>query len=117
MFFIRDTFPHIAYFILFAAGVGVPLIMSIGYLHYKKAFKSEADILTKENPYNTKIAIPVQLALVQYLKRKASSVQELEELQELESYIAHISKGGRLDESWRSDTGKERTNESIQNTT
>jgi len=117
MFFIRDAFPHIAYFILFAAGVGVPAIMAIGYLHYKKAYKSEADILTKQNPYNTKINIPVQLALIQYLKRHASTIKEQDELQELESYILHISNGGGLDEDWRNDSGKERTNESIQNTT
>jgi hypothetical protein len=109
IFLIRDTFPHIAIFVLFAVGIGGPLVVLIGWLHYKKAYKSEADIMTRQNPFNTKIMMPAMLALVRHLKEKSYTKEEAQELSNLESYIAHISNGGKLDQNWNSDPSKKRT--------
>ncbi|NIN03675.1 MAG: hypothetical protein GTO44_09975 [Hydrotalea flava] len=108
IFFIRDVFPHIAIFVIVAVGIGGPLVVFIGWLHYKKAFKSEADIMTRQNPFNTNIMMPVMLHLVRHLKEKSYTKTEQNDLAKLESYILHISNGGKLDQSWNSDPSKER---------
>ncbi|NIQ14703.1 MAG: hypothetical protein GTO02_09980 [Candidatus Dadabacteria bacterium] len=103
VFVIRDVFPHIAFFIIAAVGVGGPLVIFIGWLHYKKAFKSEADIMTRQNPFNTKIMIPTMLALVNYMRKNTTSYSDYQELVKLQKYIEHIEKGGKLDSNWNSD--------------
>jgi len=109
IFLIRDVFPHIAYFVIAAVGIGGPLVILIGYLHYKKAYKSESDILVRNNPFNTNIMLPTMLALVKHLKEKSYTKEDQEELANLESYIQHISRGGKLDQNWHSDPSKKRT--------
>lgn len=47
---IRIIFPHFFYFAGFAIAVGVPLLIIIGWTHYKKSYKSEAEILFENNP-------------------------------------------------------------------
>ena len=109
IFIIRDIFPHIAWFVVTAVLIGGPLVILIGWLHYKKAYKSEADIVVMNNPFNTKIMLPTMLALVKHLKEKSYTKEEAQELSNLESYIQHISNGGKLDQNWNSDPSKKRT--------
>lgn len=55
IFFIRDTFPHILIFVLFAVTVALPIVILVGYVHYRRAYKSEAQVLYENNPFHYKL--------------------------------------------------------------
>jgi len=66
-----SLFPTFTHYVLLAAVFGVPLLIFVGYLHWKKtgAYRSEADIWIESNPYmrrmlfNTEKIIPLQIKL------------------------------------------------------
>ncbi len=65
---VRWAFPHFAYFVLFTIGVGVPMLVGIGYYHYKKhQYGTHAYIEWNKNPYQ-KITLQVLLQMIQELK-------------------------------------------------
>lgn len=64
IFAIRDTFPHFAVFVGFALAVMVPSLIIIGYFHYRRAYKSEAQVLIEKNPYYFKLPPGHQLEVV-----------------------------------------------------
>ena len=45
-------FPNFIQYVLIVSGIGTPLLILVGYAHYKrsKAFKSEVDIIVETNP-------------------------------------------------------------------
>src|SRR5579864_5276595 len=54
---LKQIFPSFVEYLLFMAMIGVPLLIGIGYVHYKRsrAFHAEADITTESNPYFYKL--------------------------------------------------------------
>jgi len=56
--FLKELFPSFLSYFLTMAGVGIPLLIIIGYIHFKKshAYTSEADITIESNPYYFKLA-------------------------------------------------------------
>ena len=90
---INWMFPTFFHYIVVVCGLGVPLLIIVGYVHYKRtaARKAEVDISYETDAYkartlvNTEIAITLNMKLLDMIM-KISKKQELsdEEYQELE---------------------------------
>ena len=50
---LKTIFPSFEVYIVTIVSIGIPLLVLIGYSHYKRtvAFKSEVDVQTESNPY------------------------------------------------------------------
>ena len=82
-------------YIIIIVGIGVPLLIGIGYAHFKrtKAFKSEIDVMIESNPYqrrntvNNEINLRVNLQLIKLLTKLVNNekldLSELENLKKL----------------------------------
>jgi len=85
-------FPNFIQYVVIISGIGVPVLVAIGYVHYKrsKAFKSEVDIIVETNPYqrrtivNTELLLETNLKLMEFLvrlsKNEKINEQEIKEL-------------------------------------
>jgi len=61
-------FPTFLHYILILSFTGIPILIIVGYAHYKKspAFKAEADINIEANPHFRRILINTELLLDSY---------------------------------------------------
>ena len=98
-------FPTFIQYVVIISGIGVPVLVAIGYIHYKrsKAFKSEVDIIVETNPYqrrtivNTELLLETNLKLMEFLIRLSKdekiNEQEIKELVEKNKTLSeHIQK-------------------------
>ena len=98
-------FPTFEQYILIAALIGVPLLVSVGYAHYKKtpSYRAEADVWMESNPYQARDLVNSELTLELNMKMtdlllKLSSKQEVkeEEMNEIKALqkklFEHIAK-------------------------
>ena len=99
---LKAIFPSFEIYVLLIVSIGFPILIAIGYVHYKrsKARKAEVDILVETNPYimrtlvNTDIVLILTLKLTEILKSvdddniPKESLDELTKIQnELEKFI------------------------------
>ena len=69
--FLKDVFPSFIHYIAIVVLIGIPLLVLVGYAHYKRtaSFKAEADIHIEANPHlrriltNTEIMLSMSLQL------------------------------------------------------
>ena len=90
---INWMFPTFFHYIVIVCSIGIPLLITVGYVHYKRtaARKAEVDISYETDAYkartlvNTEIAITLNMKLLDMIM-KISKKQELsaEDYQELE---------------------------------
>ena len=94
-------FPNFFQYILIISSIGVPLLIIVGYVHYKRtvAFKSEIDIVLESNPYQRRNVVNISLILESILRTnqlllKLSKNEKLSETEvgEINSKIDEISK-------------------------
>ena len=94
-------FPNFFQYILIISTIGVPLLIIVGYVHYKRtvAFKSEIDIVLESNPYQRRNVVNISLILESILRTnqlllKLSKNEKLSETEvgEINSKIDEISK-------------------------
>ena len=98
-------FPTFIQYVVIISGIGVPVLVAIGYIHYKrsKAFKSEVDIIVETNPYqrrtivNTELLLETNLKLMEFLvrlsKNEKINEQEIKDLIEKNKEISeHVEK-------------------------
>ena len=98
-------FPTFFHYVVIVACVGVPVLVLVGYIHYKrsKSFRAEADILIETNPHirrilqNTEVLLPSYLKLTEIMlklsENKKLTDKELEEVSKLQKYLSrHIDK-------------------------
>ena len=83
---LKEIFPSFLQYIVIVSMVGVPLLVLIGYAHFKKtpSYKAEADISIEANPHwrriliNTEVLLPAYAALLE-LVVKLSKNEKLSE--------------------------------------
>ena len=94
-------FPTFLQYILIISAIGVPLLIIVGYIHYKRtlAFKSEIDVTMESNPYQRRNIVNITLILESIMKTnqlllKLSKNEKLSETEigEINSKIDEISK-------------------------
>ena len=93
-------FPTFIQYVVIVVSIGIPLLVIIGYIHYKRtiAFKSEADVMVESNPYqrrnvvnntiNTEISIKNLELLLKLSKKEPITDEDLKSATELyEKYL------------------------------
>ena len=102
---LKEIFPSFEHYVLIIVLIGIPLLASVGYAHYKKtpSFRAEADVWMESNPYQARVLVNSQFSLLLNLKtinlitklsnnEKISQV-ELDELKELQKkFEGHLDK-------------------------
>jgi hypothetical protein len=97
-----SIFPSFIQYVLIVSGLGIPILVLIGYAHYKrtKAFQSEVEILIESNPFaarniaNTEMILELNLksldAILALYQNKKISDSELKEIKELHEKISNF---------------------------
>lgn len=101
--FLKTIFPSFEQYILMVVLVGIPLLVLVGYAHYKKtpSYRAEADVWVESNPYQARVLVNTQFTLALNMKLtdvllKLSSNQEItpkeiEEIKTIQSkFLEHI---------------------------
>ena len=103
--FLQSIFPTFEQYILIVVIIGIPLLVLIGYAHYKKtpSFRAEADVFVESNPYQARLLLNTQLSLELNMKitaillklssKKEISENEIDEIRDLQSkFLKHMDK-------------------------
>ena len=104
---LKMIFPSFEIYVLIIVSIGVPLLIFIGYSHYKKtkAFRSEVDVLVETNPLmrrnvvNTDIILRLNtnlIALILKLSKNASNEEELKNVEKIQEEIIELIKNRSL---------------------
>ena len=74
---LKDVFPSFIHYIVIVVLVGIPLLVLIGYAHYKRtaSFKAEADIHIEANPHMRRILINTEIMLSMSLQLSELSMR------------------------------------------
>ena len=104
---LKSVFPSFEQYVVIIVMIGVPLLITVGYAHYKKTegFKSEVDVLIESNPYqrrylvNTEIMLSLQLKLIiviqEIAKNQDLDQNKIDELAKCKNdNFSHIIKNG-----------------------
>ena len=104
---LKVIFPSFEIYVLIIISIGVPLLIFIGYSHYKKtkAFRSEMDVLIESNPFlrrntvNADINLRFNLRLIDLilkLSKDTISKEELNDMEKIKSEIIELDKNRSL---------------------
>ena len=101
---LKSIFPSFEQYVVILVVIGVPLLVTVGYAHYKKTegFKSEIDVIIESNPYqrrilvNTETALSLQLKLIIIIQTMAKNQEidqnQLDEIKKLTDEITTFTK-------------------------
>lgn len=106
--FLKYIFPSFATYIAAWIIIGVPLLVVIGYVHYKRsaAYSSEADIGVESNPYayklppgyNKEVLFPMYLLMINLLvkssKNEKLTTEEIVTLEDIQKNLKVLIDGG-----------------------
>ncbi|MDC0153542.1 hypothetical protein OAJ02_02275 [Nitrosopumilus sp.] len=102
--FLISLFPTFIHYVLIVSGIGIPLLILIGYTHWKRsgARKAEIDISYEVDPYkartlvNSEILLKINfnliLMLVKLQNNEKLTEQELSELKQSQNEISKFIK-------------------------
>ena len=96
-------FPNFMQYVLIASAIGIPLLVLVGYAHWKRtsARKAEVDIFYEVNPYivrvlvNTEMVVQMNLKLNQHILKlnqgQKLSEQEINDLSQLQEKLSKFT--------------------------
>ena len=104
---LKIIFPSFEIYVLIIISIGVPLLIFVGYSHYKKtkAFRSEMDVLVESNPFlrrntvNADINLRFNLRLIDLilkLSKDTISKEELKDIEKIKNEITELVKNRSL---------------------
>ncbi len=107
---LKAIFPSFAAYVGIITAIGIPILIALGYFHYKRspAYTAEADISAESNPYfyklppgyNMEVLFPLYGALTNLLLKMAHNEklteEEIKQIQDLQSKIDVLLKGGHV---------------------
>ena len=97
-------FPSFIQYVLIISSIGIPLLVIVGYIHWKRsaARKAEVDIFYETNPYivrvlvNTEMMVQMNLKLNEYLLKQQGgqklSEEEINKLSKLQGKLSEFTK-------------------------
>ena len=102
--FLKSIFPSFEQYIIIVVIVGIPLLIGIGYAHYKKtpSYRAEADVWMESNPYwarrliNSQFSLTLNLKMINLITKISNNEKitdkELDELRNLQKQFEdHIN--------------------------
>ena len=98
---LKDIFPSFEQYVVIMACIGIPLLVGVGYAHFKKtlAYKSEMDIYVESNPYlsrntvNADLTLKLDLKLISLLLKMSTGEKiDKNEIDEIEKLHGNILK-------------------------
>lgn len=113
--FLKEAFPSFLHYVLIISSIGIPLLVGIGYIHFKKsqAYTSEADIVAEVHPlhfrlppgWHMEVLFPLYLKLSQMMikwsKDEKLNDEEIQELSEIQKKIDILIKGGYIGQPYK----------------
>jgi len=107
---LQGIFPSFSYYMLTFIMVGVPLLVFVGYIHYKRssAFGAESDISHETNPllyrlpigWHTDVLYPLYLSMSIFITKLSNNekltAEEITELNELQKKLELLTNGGSI---------------------
>ena len=99
---LKSIFPTFEQYALLMISVGIPMLIVVGYAHFKKtlAYKSEMDIMIESNPYiarntvNADLSLKLNLKLISLLLRMSNGEKieknEMDEIEKLRRDITQL---------------------------
>ena len=105
---LQVIFPTFVHYIATAVGVGVPLLVFVGYTHYKRsvAFRAEAEIEIEANPYwykappgwNKEVVFPLYLNMINLMikmsKNEKLTPDEIKKMSDIQKSLSTLIDGG-----------------------
>ena len=106
---VLDTlFPTFLHYVFIAVVIGVPMLILVGYIHYKRsaAFSAEADINVEAYPYwyklppgwNKEVVFPLYLQMINLMikisKNEKLSTDETKEMSDIQKSLSSLIEGG-----------------------
>ena len=105
---LQSVFPTFAHYIIITVGIGVPLLILIGYFHFKRsqAYAAEADIFYETNPYwykippgwNKEVVFPLYLNMINLMlkmsKNEKLAPDEIQKMSDLQKSLSNLIDGG-----------------------
>ena len=105
---LKNIFPTFEQYVVIMILVGIPILIMLGYAHYKKtkAFRSEMDVLIESNPYqrrnivNSTILVSLTMKLNEMMLKMAKNEKltskEIEEVEKLQNEIKKFTNERRF---------------------
>ena len=99
---LKEFFPSFEQYVVIIVCVGIPLLILVGYAHYKKtlAYKSEADVIVESNPYsrrntvngeiNARVNLQLLSLLLKLSKKEVIDKNEIEKIEKLQADILDL---------------------------
>lgn len=100
---LKELFPNFIQYVAIITIIGIPLLVAIGYAHYKrtKAFRSEVDILVESNPYTSRVLANSEMMLklslllnniiLKLAKNEKITESEIEEISKLQTEFSKLT--------------------------
>ena len=101
---LKTVFPTFEIYILIILSIGIPLLVLIGFVHFKRSrsFKSEVDILVESNPYqkrntvnselNLRLNLKVVSMMLKVSRKENLSEAEIQEITKIYDEIMALTK-------------------------
>ena len=107
---LQVIFPTFVHYIITAVCIGVPSLVLVGYVHYKRsaAFAAEADINVEANPYwykappgwNKEVVFPLYLNILNLMikmsKNEKLTSEEIEKISDIQKSLSTLIDGGYI---------------------
>lgn len=105
---VHQVFPNFESYVAFCIGVGIPIVVIVGWLHYKKigTYTQEVAISQQYSPYNYKftpgynreVFAPAYIAILEMnikrIKGEKLTQQEIDNITSLEKKLKELMEGG-----------------------
>jgi len=84
---LKEVFPSFIHYVLVLATIGIPLLVLIGYLHFKKtsAYSNEVAVNFESNPFqrrmliNSEINLKINIKLLELISKLANKNSQLDD--------------------------------------
>ena len=112
---LQSIFPTFGHYIIIVVSIGIPMLVLIGYFHYKRsqAYAAEADINIEANPYwykippgwNKEVVFPLYLNMINLMlkmsKNEKLAPDEIEKMSDIQKSLSNLIDGGYVGKPFR----------------
>ena len=112
---LQAIFPTFGHYIMIIVSIGVPLLVYVGYLHYKRsqAYAAEADINIEANPWwykippgwNKEVVFPLYLNMINLMMKMSQNekltTNEIKKMSDIQKSLEDLIDGGYIGKPFR----------------